>query len=118
MKRAMTRAARAELANAIRGRYCAAAGKDKRKILHEFLAATGYHEKSAIRILNAPPAVKLVQTRQRTPLYDEAARAALIIMWEASDRPSATALAKTSGSELPGHPCESRLGRGRLYAMP
>ena len=86
MKRAMTRAARAELANAIRGRYCAAAGKDKRKILHEFLAATGYHEKSAIRILNAPPAVKLVQTRQRTPLYDEAARAALIIMWEASDR--------------------------------
>jgi len=86
MKRAMTRAARAELANAIRGRYCAAAVKDKRKILHEFLAATGYHEKSAIRILNAPPAVKLVQTRQRTPLYDEAARAALIIMWEASDR--------------------------------
>ena len=44
MKRAMTRAARAELANAIRGRYCAAAGKDKRKILHEFLAATGYRE--------------------------------------------------------------------------
>ena len=86
MKRAMTRAARAELANAIRGRYCAAAVKDKRKILHEFLAATGYHEKSAIRVLNAPPAVRLVQTRRRTPLYDEAARAALIIMWEASDR--------------------------------
>jgi hypothetical protein len=78
MKRGMTRAARAELADAIRGRYAAAVGKDKRKILHEFIAATGYHEKSAIRILNGPVAVKLRQTRQRTPLYDEAARAASI----------------------------------------
>jgi hypothetical protein len=86
MKRGMTHAARAELADAIRSRYSAATGKDKRKILHEFIAATGYHEKSAIRILNGPVAVKLRQTRQRTPLYDEAARAALIVMWEASDR--------------------------------
>src|SRR6266481_8833442 len=86
MERGMTRAARAELAGAIRCRYAAAVGKDKRRILHEFIAATGYHEKSAIRILNGPVAVKLRQTRQRTPLYDEAARAALIVMWEASDR--------------------------------
>ena len=86
MKRGMTHAARAELADAIRSRYLAAAGKDKRKILHEFIAATGYHEKSAIRILNGPVAVKLRKARQRTPLYDEAARAALIVMWEASDR--------------------------------
>ena len=86
MKRGMTHAARAELADAIRSRYSAAAGRDKRKILDEFLAATGYHEKSAIRILNGPVAVKRRQTRQRTPLYDEAARAALIVMWEASDR--------------------------------
>ena len=68
MKRGMTRLARAELADAVRSRYSAAAGKDKRKILHEFIAATGYHEKSAIRILNGPVAVKLRQTRQRTPL--------------------------------------------------
>ena len=86
MKRGMTHAARAELADAIRGRYSAAAGRDKHKILHEFIAATGYHEKSAIRILNGPLAVKIRQSRQRTPLYDEAARAALIVMWEASDR--------------------------------
>jgi hypothetical protein len=86
MKRKMTRAARAELADAIRGRYSAVAGKDKRKILQEFIAATGYHEKSAIRILNGPVSLKHRQTRQRTPLYDEAARAALIVMWEASDR--------------------------------
>jgi hypothetical protein len=86
MKRRMTHAARAELTNAIRNRYIAAAGKDKRRILEEFIAATGYHEKSAIRVLNTPPAPKRRQTRQRPSLYDEAARAALIVLWEASDR--------------------------------
>ena len=44
----MTRAMRTELADAIRGRYAAAAHRDKRRILEEFIAATGYHEKSAI----------------------------------------------------------------------
>jgi hypothetical protein len=86
MRRKMTRVARAELANAIRSRYLEAPGRDKHKILQEFIAATGYHEKSAIRILNAPVALKVRQSRRRTPLYDEAARAALIVMWEASDR--------------------------------
>ena len=43
---------RMELANAIRGRYVASPAKDKRKILDEFVAATGYHEKSAIRIIS------------------------------------------------------------------
>ncbi|RNJ42598.1 hypothetical protein DNR46_27965 [Mesorhizobium japonicum] len=46
---------RMELANAVRGPYAAAANKDKRRILEEFIAATGYHEKSAIRVLNSPP---------------------------------------------------------------
>ena len=86
MKRRMTHATRAELANAIRGRYLTAAGKDKRRILEEFIAATGYHVKSAIRILNSPPALNRRQTRQRSSLYDEAARGALIVLWEASDR--------------------------------
>jgi len=82
----MTRAARAELANAVRRRYVSAAGKEKRRMLDEFVAATGYHEKSAIRVLNSQPAPKHRQTRRRPPLYDEAARAALIVLWEASDR--------------------------------
>jgi hypothetical protein len=86
MKRRMTHATRAELTNAIRDRYAAAAGKDKRQILDEFIAATGYHEKSAIRALNTRPAPKRRQTRQRPSIYDEAARAALIVLWEASDR--------------------------------
>ncbi|TIV88945.1 MAG: hypothetical protein E5V78_03540 [Mesorhizobium sp.] len=63
---------RMELANA------AAATKDKRRILEEFIAATGYHEKSAIRVLNSHPEPKHRQTRQRPSLYDEPARGALI----------------------------------------
>ena len=50
MKARMTHAARVELANAIRARYSAACGKAKRRILNGFIAASGYHEKSAIRV--------------------------------------------------------------------
>ena len=76
MHKRMTATARAELADAIRPRYAAAAAKEKRKILDQFIAATGYHEKSAIRILNSAPTIKLRQSRQRGSLYDEAVRAA------------------------------------------
>ena len=82
----MTHTARAELTNAVRRRYGAATGAEKRKILDEFIAVTGYHEKSAIRALNAEPVAKTRQTRVRPSLYDEAVRAALIVLWEASDR--------------------------------
>ena len=81
----MTHTAREELADAIRARYTAATGKDKRRILDEFIAATGYHEKSAIRVLNSAGS-KRPQTRRRPSLYDETVRAALIVLWEASDR--------------------------------
>ena len=86
MHKRMTATTRAELADAIRPRYAAAAPKDKRKILEQFIAATGYHEKSAIRMLNTAPTLKPRQSRQRASLYDEAVRAALIVLWEASDR--------------------------------
>ena len=86
MSTTMTHSARAELTNAVRRRYSAATSVEKRKILVEFIAVTGYHEKSAIRVLNAEPTVKKRQTRVRPSLYDEAVRAALIVLWEASDR--------------------------------
>jgi hypothetical protein len=82
----MTHTARAELTHVVHRRYCAATGAEKRKILDEFIAVTGYHEKSAIRALNAEPTTKGRQTRNRPALYDEAVRAALIVLWEASDR--------------------------------
>jgi len=86
MKTRMTHAARAELANAVRSRYGSATGNAKRRILDEFIAASGYHEKSAIRVLNGTRAARERQTRKRPSLYDEASRAALIVLWEASDR--------------------------------
>jgi hypothetical protein len=86
MKPKMSHATRAELTNAVRGRYSKSSGKAKRRILEEFIAATGYHEKSAIRVLNSLPSTRVRQTRRRSSLYDEAARAALIVLWEASDR--------------------------------
>jgi hypothetical protein len=86
MDRKMTHTVRAELAQAIRVRYRSATGKQKRKILDEFVASTGYHEKSAIRVLNGQSAQNGRQTRNRPSLYDEAARGALIVLWEASDR--------------------------------
>lgn len=86
MTTTMTHAMRMELANAIRGRYVASPAKDKRKILDEFVAATGYHEKSAIRVLNGEPSARRKQTRQRPLIYDEAARNVLIVLWEAADR--------------------------------
>jgi hypothetical protein len=64
MKQGMTRAARAEITNAIRERYRSAAGKAKRRILDEFIAVTGYHEKSAIRVLNSVPSA-MVRRRHR-----------------------------------------------------
>ncbi len=86
MKSTMSHATRAELNAVIRSRYSKSSGKAKRKILDEFIAATGYHEKSAIRVLNSDPSSKVRQTRQRPSFYDESARAALIVLWEASDR--------------------------------
>jgi hypothetical protein len=86
MKTRMTHAARAELVDAVRGRYSIASGETKRRILDEFIAASGYHEKSAIRVLNEARTAKERQTRKRPSLYDEASRAALIVLWEASDR--------------------------------
>jgi hypothetical protein len=64
MNTKMTHAARAELADAVRRRYRSATGKQKRRILDEFVATTGYHVKSAMRVLNGERAAAAsVQTR-------------------------------------------------------
>ena len=65
MNSKMTRTARAELAHGICRRYMSAAGNEKRGILAEFVAASGYHPKSAIRVLNMQSAPKHRQTRRR-----------------------------------------------------
>ena len=83
----LTNAARIQLASPLRRRYQTASSKKKKQILSEFIAVSGYHPKYAICLLNQekPPA-PLSRQRPRPSLYDEAAKQALIVLWEASDR--------------------------------
>ena len=87
METKLTKAAREELARAVRTRYQAATGKAKHEILSEFIAISGYHPKYAIEVLNREEfGPKPPQERKRPRLYDDAAKQALIVLWEASDR--------------------------------
>ena len=84
----LTHASRTELADSLRQRYQSSSGKTKKLILREFIASTGYHPKYALQLLNAEDAAlpKRPQTRNRLSLYDDAARQALIVLWESSER--------------------------------
>jgi hypothetical protein len=76
---------RRELTAAIRQRYQAADRVGKKLILNEFIQVTGYHRKHAIRVLtNQHPTEPKGRTARR--VYQEAAKEALIVLWEASDR--------------------------------
>jgi hypothetical protein len=78
--------ARRELVQAVTGRYRLAQPDEKKRILEEFVAVTGYHRKHAIRVLNTPHATTVSTLRGRVTLYGEAVRQAIVILWEASDR--------------------------------
>jgi hypothetical protein len=77
-------ATRKELKAAIGERYRAAAGRERRQILEEFVRVTGYHRKHALRVLNRTPSSASSRSRHR--LYDEATLQALKVLWEAADR--------------------------------
>ena len=63
-----------EYLKAIHARYHQAARAEKGRILDEFCQVTGYHRKSALRLLNGPPPVRRppgadlrdLKNRQRT----------------------------------------------------
>lgn len=87
MSRALTAAARSELVQAVRLRYREASREAKTRILEEFSSISGYHRKSAIRVLNGTPCPNDdARNRPRPRVYDEAVRQALVVLWEASDR--------------------------------
>jgi hypothetical protein len=87
MAKRLSGLARRELIAAVRGRYSTSEPSVKREILREFSAITGYHRKSAIRILNGNGGdSEAAAPRQRHRLYDDAFRSTLIVLWEASDR--------------------------------
>jgi hypothetical protein len=78
-------ATRDELLARVSERYRVSARADKSRIVDEFAAATGYHRKHAMRVLRAGPSKTRSAPRPSRRIYG-AAREALILLWEASDR--------------------------------
>ena len=79
-------ATRAELVEAVGERYRSADRQSKGRVLDEFGAVTGFHRKHAMRLLGTKRPAKTEGPRPGRRIYSEAARTALIVLWEASDR--------------------------------
>jgi len=83
----MTRRSILEYAKAVRPRYLKASKEAKTKILNEFIATTGMHRKSGIRLLNREDVGEAGNKgRGRPRCYDVQAETALLKSWEATDR--------------------------------
>jgi hypothetical protein len=82
----MSQQSRRELLAVVVPRYRAAPGTDRKRILNEFVASSGYHRKYAIQLLNHPPkAPPARKKRQRVPQYTAAVQRALITCWHATN---------------------------------
>ena len=77
--------AKRELLVQIAPRYREASSAFKEVILDEFVAATGYARKYAIRLLNHPVDLKLVIERPRPPRYGREVQQALYLTWTAAN---------------------------------
>ncbi|WP_208250190.1 hypothetical protein [Rhizobium sp. T1473] len=73
-----------ELIAALAKRYLQGSREEKSRILDQFVAISGMHRKHAMRLLRGTH--NQVASRPRPRIYDEAARQALIVLWESSDR--------------------------------
>ncbi len=82
----MTRRSIREYAEAVRGRYFQASKKAKTEMLNEFVATTGMHRKSVIRLLNRRSRSPGKKRVGRPRLYRLEVMAALKVAWEATDR--------------------------------
>ncbi len=85
MGRRISMSTRKELLRAIRERYAGKGRVEKSRIIDEFVAVTGYHRKHALRLLNQGEPEQCPERVGRR-IYDEAVRAALIVVWETADR--------------------------------
>lgn len=78
--------AKRELVVQVAPRYREGGRAQKSVILDEFVAATGYARKYAIRVLTSPIRPPAPIQRSRAPRYDGVVRDALVIAWEATNR--------------------------------
>ncbi len=75
-----------ELLEAIRPRYLKATRKEKKHILDEFIAATGYHRKYAIRVLKHRAKSKGLKKPGKQKVYGSDVTQALTTIWEICGR--------------------------------
>ena len=75
-----------DLVGAIRSRYASNGRGEKTRILDEFAAVTGSHRKHAMRLLRSDLTESSGGARRERRLCGDAVRAALVVIWEASDR--------------------------------
>jgi len=121
MARRISMAARSELVQAIVERYRGASRGDKRRILDEFVAVTGYHRKHAIRLMRHR-AVKPLCDKRHSLRYGNDVREALVVLWEASERLCSKRLQPLIPVLLPALERHGRLQiddalRGKLLAV-
>lgn len=81
----MSQASKRELLAAVRPRYTLGNRTLKRQVLDELVAATGYHRKYAIHLLNHPPAVRPHRPPRRRVTYDGRVQTALVTIWRAAN---------------------------------
>ena len=78
----MSHRSKKELLEVIRPRYLKATRKDKKQILDEFIAATGYHRKYAIRVLKHRPKSKGLKRPGKQKVYGNDVVQVLTMIWE------------------------------------
>jgi hypothetical protein len=117
--------ARREVLSAVAGRYRSAGRADKRRILDELCATTGWHRKHAVRALRrhgtAEPTVA-EERPSRKRKYDATIQDAVTALWEASDRVCGKRLVAMIPSLLPALERHGRLqleaaDRERVFAI-
>jgi hypothetical protein len=81
----MSHTSKRELLKAVRPRYTLGDRTAKMQILDEFVAATGYHRKYAIQLLNHPPQRGPGQRQPRRSKYTGRVRAALENVWRVAN---------------------------------
>jgi hypothetical protein len=118
----ISREARGEVLEAVRGRYRQARKKEKTKILDEVVALMNCHRKHAIRLLTTAQDGASEPTSVGKRIYDEAVREALIVIWEAADRICGKRLkavlpALMESLELHGHLQPTSEVRDRLLSV-
>lgn len=82
----MTNQGKRELLQAIRPRYLKATKEGKARILDEFIAATGYHRKYAVRLLHNGAKPKGLDRRGRSKVYQGEVVTVLEQVWEICGR--------------------------------